>query len=62
MRSLCQLGWSGSLALVVAASGSFEAAKAGAQLDALVTAINPCIASGKAKACPAGVAALQQLR
>ena len=62
MRLFCQLGWSGPLALVIAATGAFEAAKAGTQLDELVRATNACIAVGKAQACPAGVAALQQLR
>ena len=38
------------------------AARAGAQLEALNKAVSSCVAVGKPQPCPAGVAALQQLR
>lgn len=52
----------GTLALTAPALGIPQAAQAGPQLAALTKAVNPCIALGRPAACPAGVAALQELR
>jgi hypothetical protein len=52
----------GALAITAPALGLPQAAQAGPQLAALTKAVNPCIALGRPAACPAGVAALQQLR
>jgi hypothetical protein len=52
----------GALALTAPVLGFPPAAQAGPQLAALTKAVNPCIALGRPGACPAGVAALQQLR
>ena len=49
-------------ALVAAPLLWAEAARAGAQLEELNKVVSSCVAVGKPQPCPAGVAALQQLR
>jgi hypothetical protein len=56
------LPWLAALVLPMTALVGAPQALAGAQLDALVEAVTPCIGVGKPQPCPAGLRALQQLR
>ncbi len=62
MRTIRPLAWLGAAAALAMGIELVPAAQAGPQLNAVVAAVNPCIAVGKPQPCPAGVAALQRLR